>query len=79
MSLRTTDGRPRWTPARPAFGGDYNPEQWPEEVHAEDVELMREAGVDLVTVGVFSWALLEPSPGAYDFRSEEHTSELQSH
>ena len=28
---------------------------------------MREAGVTLVTVGVFSWALLEPAPGAFDF------------
>lgn len=60
-------GRPRWTPSAIAFGGDYNPEQWPEEVHEDDVRLMREAGVDLVTVGVFSWALLERSPGTYDF------------
>jgi beta-galactosidase len=28
---------------------------------------MREAGVNLVTVGVFSWGLLEPEPGQYDF------------
>ena len=49
------------------YGGDYNPEQWPEEVWADDVVLMREAGVNLVTVGVFSWAQLEPSPGARDF------------
>ncbi|HEX4815995.1 MAG TPA: beta-galactosidase [Nonomuraea sp.] len=48
------------------FGGDYNPEQWPEEVWAEDVELMTAAGVNLVTVGVFSWARLEPEPGARD-------------
>jgi beta-galactosidase len=50
-----------------AYGGDYNPEQWPETVWAADVELMRTAGVNLVTVGVFSWALLEPSEGSYDF------------
>ncbi|WP_328440447.1 beta-galactosidase [Streptomyces sp. NBC_00444] len=50
-----------------AYGGDYNPEQWPEEVWAEDVRLMREAGVTMVSVGIFSWALLEPSEGAYDF------------
>ncbi|MEU8400231.1 beta-galactosidase [Nonomuraea sp. NPDC048892] len=49
------------------FGGDYNPEQWPEEVWAEDAELMRAAGVNLVTVGVFSWARLEPEPGKHDF------------
>ena len=52
---------------RMAYGGDYNPEQWPEDVHEEDVRLMREAGVDTVTLGVFSWALLEPDEGTYDF------------
>ncbi|MFG2733008.1 beta-galactosidase [Streptomyces canus] len=50
-----------------AYGGDYNPEQWPEEVWAEDMRLMREAGVTMVSVGIFSWALLEPAEGVYDF------------
>ncbi|HEY0813498.1 MAG TPA: beta-galactosidase [Pseudonocardia sp.] len=50
-----------------ALGCDYNPEQWPREVWREDVELMREAGVGFVTLGVFSWALLEPRPGEFDF------------
>ena len=50
-----------------AFGGDYNPEQWPEETWDEDVRLMREAGVNLVSVGIFSWSLLEPSEGVYEF------------
>ncbi|WES64359.1 beta-galactosidase [Microbacter sp. GSS18] len=49
------------------FGGDYNPEQWPREVWDEDVALMRRAGVTTATVGVFSWARLEPRPGEYDF------------
>lgn len=52
---------------RLAFGGDYNPEQWPESVWQEDVRLMREAGVTMVSVGIFSWALLEPAPREYDF------------
>ncbi|WP_069771615.1 beta-galactosidase [Streptomyces sp. LUP30] len=52
---------------RLAFGGDYNPEQWPETVWQDDVRLMREAGVTMVSVGIFSWALLEPAPGEYDF------------
>lgn len=52
---------------RLAFGGDYNPEQWPAQVREEDVRLMLEAGVDLVTVGVFSWALLEPAPDEFNF------------
>jgi beta-galactosidase len=49
------------------YGGDYNPEQWPEDVWHEDVAMMREAGVNLVHVGVFSWALLEPREGEFDF------------
>jgi beta-galactosidase len=59
----------RWPfrPAGLAFGGDYNPEQWPEDVWAEDVALMRRAGVNLVSVGIFSWALLEHGPGRYEF------------
>jgi len=50
-----------------AFGGDYNPEQWPEDVWPEDIRLMQEAGVTLVSLGIFSWALLEPEPGRYEF------------
>ena len=28
------------------YGGDYNPEQWPESTWLEDARLMREAGVN---------------------------------
>ena len=49
------------------FGGDYNPEQWPREVWHEDVALMKTAGVNLVSIGIFSWALLEPREGEFDF------------
>lgn len=49
------------------YGGDYNPEQWPEETWLEDARLMREAGVNLVSLGIFSWTKLEPRPGEYDF------------
>lgn len=49
------------------YGGDYNPEQWPESVWDEDMALMKQAGVNLVTLGVFSWAKLEPRPGVYTF------------
>ncbi|RSS86808.1 beta-galactosidase [Streptomyces sp. WAC02707] len=49
------------------FGGDYNPEQWPEETWPEDVRLMQAAGVNSVTLGVFSWSRLEPRPGVHDF------------
>ena len=50
-----------------AFGGDYNPEQWDRPAWDEDVALMRRAGVNLVTLGVFAWASLEPEPGRFTF------------
>jgi beta-galactosidase len=56
-----------WPDDRVAFGGDYNPEQWPREVWADDLRLMEAAGVSFVTLGVFSWSWLEPSKGEYVF------------
>jgi len=50
-----------------AYGGDYNPEQWDRGVWDDDVQRMRDAGVNLVTVGVFAWASLEPEPGKLTF------------
>nr|MDT0660945.1 beta-galactosidase [Micromonospora sp. DSM 115978] len=56
-----------WPTEGLSFGGDYNPEQWPPRVWAEDVALMREAGVNVVTLGVFSWCRYEPRDGQFDF------------
>lgn len=50
-----------------AYGGDWNPEQWPEEIWSQDVRLMREAGVNRVSLGIFAWSKLEPAEGVYDF------------
>lgn len=50
-----------------AFGGDYNPEQWPESVWAQDMRLMRQASVSMVSIGIFSWAMVERRPGEFDF------------
>lgn len=49
------------------YGGDYNPDQWPEEVWDDDIRLMQQAGVNLVSVGIFSWAKIETSEGVFDF------------
>ncbi|NMN01246.1 beta-galactosidase [Bifidobacterium sp. DSM 109958] len=54
-------------PERIWYGGDYNPDQWPEEVWDDDIRLMTQAGVNLVSVGIFSWAAIETSEGVYDF------------
>jgi beta-galactosidase len=57
------DGRgPRF-----AYGADYNPEQWPREVWKEDVRLMREAGVTIVSLAIFSWARIQPDEDSWDF------------
>ena len=48
-------------------GGDYNPEQWTQEIWDVDDELMPRAHFSAVTMGVFSWVSLEPSEGVYDF------------
>lgn len=56
-----------WDGGQLCYGGDWNPEQWPAEVWREDAALMRRAGVNLITVGVFAWSRLEPAPGRYTF------------
>ncbi|CAM5376590.1 beta-galactosidase [Streptomyces purpurascens] len=54
------------TPKIP-YGGDYNPEQWPEAVRDDDHRLFTRAGIDTLTVGVFTWSLTQPDPDTYDF------------
>ena len=50
-------------------GGDYNPEQWlhDKSIWDKDMELMTKANVNELTVGIFSWAVLEPREGEFDF------------
>jgi beta-galactosidase len=50
-------------------GGDYNPEQWLDrpDILERDIELLKEAGCNTVTLGVFSWSVLEPEEGIYNF------------
>lgn len=47
------------------YGADYYPEQWPEVTWHEDVALMREAGVNLVNVGIFAWGHIQPAEGQF--------------
>lgn len=49
------------------YGGDYNPDQWPEEIWHEDMRLFKEAGINIVTLPVFSWAKLQPNETTYSF------------
>jgi beta-galactosidase len=59
-------------------GGDYNPEQWSEDVWASDAEMMREASVNSVTLGVFSWVNLEPEEGRYTFDWLDKIMDIQA-
>ncbi len=56
-----------WNHDKIAYGGDYNPEQWPREVWQEDMRLFKLAHIDTVTLNVFSWAAIQPSEEEYDF------------
>lgn len=49
------------------FGGDWNPEQWPEETWEQDVTMLEHAHMNEATINVFSWTLLQPDEHTYDF------------
>jgi beta-galactosidase len=49
------------------FGGDYFPEQWPEEIWKEDIRLMKQANVNMVSIAIFAWALLQPDEETFTF------------
>ena len=54
------------TTARMPYGGDYNPEQWPDDVWDVDHAAFGLARIDTLTVGVFAWALTQPDEDTYD-------------
>ena len=49
------------------LGVCYYPEQWPEEIWANDAKRMIDAGLSWVRIGEFSWARMEPKPGKFDW------------
>ncbi len=50
-----------------AYGGDYNPDQWDEATWHADIRLMRDAGVNIVSLPIFSWPQLEVRPGEFEW------------
>ena len=58
------------------YGGDYNPEQWPEEVWQEDMRMFKKAHINIVTLNVFSWAALQPDEETYSFEKLDKIMEL---
>ena len=51
------------------YGGDYNPEQWENDpdIIDKDIAMMQQAKCNVMSVGIFSWAKLEPCEGVFDF------------
>lgn len=54
-------------PGPMVYGADYNPEQWTRETWLEDIDLMHQAGVNMVNLGIFSWAQVQPSQDTWSW------------
>lgn len=59
-------------------GGDYNPDQWiaTKEIWKEDMRLAKLAGINSLTIGIFSWVSLEPEDGRYTFEWMDEVMDL---
>ena len=66
-----TTKRPLLIPGFPKLlhGGDYNPDQWLHlpEVIDEDFRLMKLAGCNTFSLGIFAWTSYEREEGVFDF------------
>ena len=60
--ITAADGTPQFY-----YGADYNPEQWAREVWDADIQLMQQAGVNVVSLAIFSWARIQPTADTWDF------------
>ncbi|MBO5032797.1 MAG: beta-galactosidase [Lachnospiraceae bacterium] len=60
------------------YGGDYNPNQWPEEVWEEDMRYFDKARINSATINVFSWAKIQPEEDRYDFEELDKIVDLLS-
>ena len=58
------------------YGGDWNPEQWSEDVWRKDIKMLEDAGINEATINVFSWAQLQPSEDEYDFSTLDRIVKL---
>ena len=61
------EGSVRSIPNPPYLGAAYYPEDWPLEQIDEDIELMKQAGINCIRIAEFAWSTMEPREGEYDF------------
>lgn len=74
--MRRQNNRPSALFETLLYGADYNPEQWPASLWPEDMRLMKLAGLNMVSINIFSWALLEPALDQYDFSQLDRVMDL---
>ena len=50
-------------------GCDYNPDQWlhDPQILKDDIKYMKETKCNVMSVGIFSWSVLEPQEGVFNF------------
>jgi beta-galactosidase len=50
-------------------GGDYNPDQWLDrpDILKEDIRMMKISKCNVMSLGIFAWASLEPEEGRFNF------------
>jgi len=60
------------------FGADYYPEQWDRTIWHEDIRLMKSAGVNLVSLGIFAWALLQPAENQFQWNWLDEVMDLMA-
>jgi len=58
------------------LGSAWYPEHWPEERWAEDLRLMKAAGMNVTRIAEFAWSRLEPEEGRYELDWLERAVEL---
>ncbi|WP_160720750.1 beta-galactosidase [Bacillus sp. USDA818B3_A] len=47
-------------------GAAYYPELWDEKVMNEDINIMKQTGINVVRIGEFAWSNMEPKEGEFD-------------
>jgi beta-galactosidase len=58
------------------FGVCWYPDHWPRERWARDVQLMHEAGIEVIRWGEGSWTLMQPAAGRFDWSMLDEVLDL---